>query len=99
MNGRIGLTWEPWEQWRIEPYADFAASQDRLSPRDSEDPRIDPAGTAGWATLNLLASWQATETVTLGLKLQNLGDRNYREHGSGIDAPGRNLGAWINIGF
>jgi outer membrane receptor protein involved in Fe transport len=99
LNGRVGLTWELWEQWRIEPYADFAASQDRLSPRDSEDPRIDPAGTAGWATLNLLASWQATETVTLGLKLQNLGDRNYREHGSGIDAPGRNLGAWINIGF
>jgi outer membrane receptor protein involved in Fe transport len=99
LNGRIGLTWEPSEQWRLEPYVDFAASQDRLSPRDSEDPRIDPSGTAGWATLNLLASWQATETLTLGLKLQNLGDRNYREHGSGIDAPGRNLGAWINIGF
>jgi len=99
MNGRVGLVWNAGEQWRVESYVDWAGPQDRLSNRDLEDPRIDPAGTAGWATLNLMASWRATGRITLGLKLQNLGDRNYREHGSGIDAAGRNLGAWANFVF
>jgi len=99
LNGRLGLAWEPLGPWRFEPYIDFAGSQNRLSPRDMEDPRIDPEGTAGWATLNLVASWQASDRATLGLKLQNLGDRNYREHGSGIDAAGRNLGVWVNFVF
>jgi len=98
-NGRLGLVWNPRERWRVEPYVDWAGSQDRLSPRDLEDPRIDPAGSEGWATMNLLTSWQATEAATLGLKLQNLADQNYREHGSGIDAAGRNLGFWLNYVF
>lgn len=99
LNGRIGLTWNAGERWLLEPYIDFAASQNRLSPRDREDPRIDPVGTAAWATVNLLVSWQVGNTLGLGLKLMNLADRNYREHGSGIDAPGRNLGVWINVLF
>jgi hypothetical protein len=35
----------------------------------------------------------------LGLNLRNLGDKNYREHGSGIDAAGRNLDLWFNLLF
>jgi outer membrane receptor protein involved in Fe transport len=99
LNGRLGLVWRANERLRLEPYLDFASSQDRLSPRDEEDPRIDPQGTAGWGTLNLLLSWQLTEQAHAGLKLQNLGDKNYREHGSGIDAAGRNLGMWFNLLF
>jgi outer membrane receptor protein involved in Fe transport len=99
LNGRLGITWRRGERWRIEPYIDFAAAQDRLSPRDESDPRIRPGGTAGWGSVNLLASWQVTTAFTLGLKLQNLGDKNYREHGSGIDAIGRNLGIWADINF
>ena len=99
LNGRLGLVYRPNDLLRFEPYLDFADRQDRLSPRDVGDPRIDPFGTAGWGTLNLLLSWQATDTAEFGLRLQNLGDKNYREHGSGIDAPGRNLGAWFNLVF
>ena len=73
--------------------------RDRLSPRDENDPRINPAGTAGWATLNLLLSWQPLPALELGLRLQNLGDNRYREHGSGIDAAGLNLGAWFDFRF
>jgi outer membrane receptor protein involved in Fe transport len=99
LNARFGLVWEPTERWRVEPWLDFAGRQDRLSPRDLEDPRIDPTGTDGWGTVNLLASWDATDQATLGLKLENIGDNSYREHGSGIDAPGRNLGLWVNLLF
>ncbi len=99
LNGRVGMIWMPGIDWRVEPYLDFADRQDRLSPRDERDPRINPEGTAGFGTLNLLVSWQATETLSTGLRLQNLSDKNYREHGSGIDAPGRNLGAWLELMF
>ena len=99
LNGRLGLIWEFTSGWRFEPYLDFASSQDRLSPRDLRDPRIDPLGTAGFGTLNALLSWQATDAISTGLRLQNLGDTRYREHGSGIDAAGRNLGLWLEIGF
>jgi len=96
LSGRVGFVYHHGEQWRLEPFIDFAGRQDRLSPRDAEDPRIDPLGTAGWGTMNFLASWQATDTLEIGLRLQNLGDNNFREHGSGIDAPGRNIGLWLN---
>lgn len=99
LNGRLGLVWLPADGWRLEPWLDFAGPQDRLSPRDAEDPRIDPEGTAGWGTLNLLLAYQATPTAEVGLRLQNLGDVAYREHGSGIDAPGRNLGIWVDLLF
>jgi len=46
-----------------------------------------------------LLSWQASQHLELGLRMENLADKNYREHGSGIDAPGRNLGIWFNARY
>ena len=37
--------------------------------------------------------------LELGLRLENLTDADYREHASGIDAPGRNAGLWLNYVF
>jgi len=99
LNGKLGLEYLFTSDWRIEPYLLFAGRQDRLSPRDVRDPRINPAGTAGWATLNVLLDWQATPSLQLGVRLENLADKAYREHASGIDAPGRNIGLWVNYSF
>lgn len=99
LNGRIGLIYSAGGNIRIESYLDFAGRQDRLSPRDVRDPRINPLGTAGWGTVNLLMSWQANESLQVGLRLQNLAGKDYREHGSGINAPGRNIGLWLNSLF
>ena len=99
LNGKLGLEYFFTENWRIEPYILFAGRQDRLSPHDVRDPRIDPMGTDGWTTLNLLADWQATPSVQLGLRLENLSNEYYREHASGIDAAGRNIGVWVNYSF
>ena len=99
LNGRLGFVFDPGSGLRLEPYVDFASRQDRLSPRDVLDPRINLAGTPGWATINLLFSWQATSRTELGFRLENLAGKNYREHGSGINAPGRNLGVWFNTQF
>ena len=96
LNGKLGLEYHFNGDWLAKPYLLFAGKQDRLSPRDIRDPRINPDGTDAWVTLNLLLDWQASDSLQLGLRLENLTNEHYREHASGIDAPGRNIGLWIN---
>jgi outer membrane receptor protein involved in Fe transport len=99
LNGKLGLEYFFNADWHIEPYLLFASRQDRLSPRDIRDPRIDPTGTSGWGTINIILDWQASSALQLGLSLENLADKAYREHASGIDAAGRNIGFWVNYSF
>jgi outer membrane receptor protein involved in Fe transport len=99
VNGRIGLQYQWRDDLLIEPYVVFADAQDRLSPRDIIDPRIDPAGTPGWLTANLRVSWNASETWHITLQLENILDKRYRVHGSGIDSPGQNLYVGFTAGW
>ncbi|MEP7096279.1 MAG: TonB-dependent receptor [Dokdonella sp.] len=89
LNGRLGAEWRFAPTWRLDAWAQYAARQDRLSPRDRIDPRVNPAGTAGWNTWNVGIGWEFTRDSTLGLRLTNLADQRYREHGSGVDEVGR----------
>lgn len=99
LNGRLGLVYTGWTDLRLEPYLLFADDQGRLSPRDEADPRIDPDGTPGWGTVNVDLAWYPSNSLELGLRAANLLDRRYREHGSGIDAPGFNLALRANWVF
>lgn len=89
LNGRLGVEWRFAPPWRLDAWAQYAARQDRLSPRDLDDPRVNPAGTAGWNTWNARVGWDFAPGATLALRLENLADRRYREHGSGLDESGR----------
>lgn len=99
LNGALSLRYDASETLRLEPWLEFAGRQDRLSPRDVRDSRMDPAGTPGWATLNMKASWQTAAGWQLTLAVENLLDERYRIHGSGIDAPGRNLSLRLDASF
>lgn len=89
--GKLGARWHAGGRFDLEAYSLYAARQDRLSARDAVDPRIDPEGSAGWATLNARVGWRATPQLLLSLRAENLADKNYREHGSGLDEAGRNF--------
>ena len=91
LYGKLGARWQIREALGVEAYGLYATRQDRLSARDLVDPRVNPQGTAGWATLNARVSWRASERFNLSLRAENLGDKHYREHGSGLDEPGRNF--------
>jgi outer membrane receptor protein involved in Fe transport len=91
LNGRLGLRYEPKEKLAVETFFVFADSQTRLGPRDICDVRIDPDGTPGWLTANVRLSWQPDERWMINAAFENLFDEQYRHHGSGIDAVGRNL--------
>jgi TonB-dependent heme/hemoglobin receptor len=88
--GKMGAVWDWRDDWAFEGYVLYATRQDRLSPRDLIDPRINPDGTAGWVSWNARAAWQATEDLELALRIENIGDKRYREHGTGLDEPGFN---------
>ena len=90
-NGRLSFRYQASNSLLVEPYLLFAGAQDRLSPRDVQDVRINPVGTPGWVTANLAASWQVSERWQATASVENILDKQYRLHGSGIDATGRNL--------
>ncbi len=89
--GKLGARWQLRESLGLEAYGFYASSQARLSDRDRIDPRINPDGTAGWATLNARVSWRVNRAFELAVRMENLADKQYREHGSGLDEPGRNV--------
>ena len=90
LNGQVGVLYRPLPRLWVEPFIRFATRQDRLSDRDLIDPRINPNGTPGWVTANLLLGWEINERFRARLAVENLFDQPYREHGSGINAPGIN---------
>lgn len=95
LQGKAGLIWQSSPALEWEAYAFLAGNQDRLSPRDAVDPRINPRGTPGFATANLRLSWVPLPDWRLSLRYENLGDKFYREHGSGYAMPGRNATATL----
>jgi len=95
LNGNILISYDLDDRWQFDTWLRAAARQDRLSARDTQDPRIDPSGTAGWASLGTSATWSGGDGWQVTVSADNLTDKQYRTHGSGIDAPGRNLAAII----
>ncbi len=82
----------PRRNYWAEVAATIAKRQDRLSALDISDiERIPPGGTPGYAVVHLRGGWSPTENLTLTLALENLGNRDYRVHGSGINETGRNV--------
>jgi outer membrane receptor protein involved in Fe transport len=55
--------------------------------------------TAGFASLNLRSNIALAENLSLNVALMNFLDRNYRVHGSGIDAPGINIFVGLRFSF
>jgi len=99
LSGRIDLGWTVSTRLQATLALRYADRQDRLSARDLVDPRINPQGTAGFAAFDARLDWAIRADLDLGLRLDNLADRRYREHGSGLDEAGRNLGLSLDWRF
>ena len=55
--------------------------------------------TPGFLTFGLRAGWQLHSNVELTVITENLTDRNYRWHGSGVDGPGANAQVRLRYTF
>jgi outer membrane receptor protein involved in Fe transport len=73
--------------------------QQRVLPGVSSDTLRVPlyTQTAGWLALEIRGGVPLGERVSVNFALMNLLDRNYRIHGSGVDAPGAN--AWVGLRY
>lgn len=75
--------------WRLVGTVSWANKQDRLSPGDIDDSRIPEGGTPGYTVAHLRARYTFNERFSVNLGLENLTDKLYKQHGSGIYEPGR----------
>ena len=95
---------------RVSPYLDTATGvfrptgetllqiQNRVLPGIADTTRVPVyRSTAGWATIALRSGMQLGERWQAMGAIENLLDRNYRSHGSGIDAPGFN--AYLSLSY
>ena len=75
----------------IELLATIADEQDKLSQRDEGDTsRIPPSGTPGYTVYTVRGGWQLREGLAASAAVENLTDKDYRTHGSGLNEPGIN---------
>ncbi|HSJ64883.1 MAG TPA: TonB-dependent receptor [Gemmatimonadaceae bacterium] len=72
-----------------------AGRQERLSERDRRDSRIQEGGTPEYTIASVRGAVYFGSATRVSMGLENLFDRGYREHGSGIDAPGRHV--WLRL--
>lgn len=88
LRGNLSHTWEH-SRLKLTSTFSWADRQDRLSPGDLDDSRIPEGGTPGYGVFHMRGRWQHSENLGFNLGLENLGDKLYKVHGSGIYEPGR----------
>ncbi len=94
-NGRLRSTYTN-NKWFAAVEYWFASKQNRLAQGDKDDNRIPPGGTPGFSVFNTLVGYELKK-IRVQTGLQNLFNKDYRTHGSGINGYGRSL--WLHIQF
>lgn len=99
LNGSAHLRYTLGPSLWSELYSLFATKQNRLSPEDLNDPRIPRGGTPGYATINFSLGYRPWTGHELIATLENIADKKYKTHGSGVFAAGINLIATYLVRF
>jgi hemoglobin/transferrin/lactoferrin receptor protein len=92
LSGAVSLKWtDPDERYWVSGRVQAATRQDNLSALAASDTqRIPVNGTPQHITASIYAGWEVSESLQLNFAFENLTDEDYRIHGSGQNAPGRN---------
>ena len=65
---------------------------DHLSLKDETDlTRIPSNGTPSYFLTNIYGNYDISDSSSISLALENIGDLDYRVHGSGLNGAGRNI--------
>jgi iron complex outermembrane receptor protein/hemoglobin/transferrin/lactoferrin receptor protein len=77
----------------------WALEQTRLSVADRSDYRIPNGGTPGYAVFDLRAGFRFRRNVVVTVVLENVMNRPWRSHGSGVNGAGRGVGMALEVGL
>lgn len=78
LNGSVAVNYQS-DSWGITTEGVFYAKQDNVSDTNYE------TKTAGYGLLNINGYWQVNEPLRVSVALNNLLDKNYRDHLSGYN--------------
>ncbi len=93
LNGRVGLEYR-YLKWFINSATLFANKQARLAAGDIADNRIAKGGTPAWMVINFTSGYDS-QHFSIYATAENLSNKDYRMHGSGINGVGRSL--WLTF--
>jgi hemoglobin/transferrin/lactoferrin receptor protein len=101
LTGEVGLRWQhPNKKFWAEFLVMMADMQDQLSSGDERDTqRIPPGGTPGYTILTVRGGWVVNKHLDLAVAVENLTNKDYRIHGSGVNEPGLNVVCAANLKF
>lgn len=87
-NARLRYAHDPnlWTEFAVV----WADHQKRLAAGDISDPRIGPDGTPGYVVFDLRAGYKLARQHEIIVGVENLADKKYKTHGSGIFNAGIN---------
>jgi hemoglobin/transferrin/lactoferrin receptor protein len=97
----LGIRWESEkEKCFFEAHTVIADKQDKLAPEDKADTsRIPPGGTPGYVIYNARGGVTVTDTLKVSAAVENITDKDYRVHGSGINGAGTNFIFSVDLRF
>lgn len=87
-NSSIGLTYRS-DSWSIEPELVIYSKQDKVSGYNSERP------TPGYEIVNVTFTWEASDSLRIEARIDNLLDETFQDHLAGIN---RATGSDIPVG-
>jgi hemoglobin/transferrin/lactoferrin receptor protein len=87
--GYINIQYQKEKYW-AKLFFQLAGKQQRLAAGDISDNRIGRLGTPGWSVINISNGFNFKK-MDINLTLQNVLDKDYKFHGSGINGVGRSL--------
>lgn len=99
LNGNIRVRYSPMPTLWFEAASVLADDQRRLAPGDITDPRIGPDGTPGYAVFDVRTGYEPFRNHEFLLTLENLADRRYKTHGSGLFNPGFSANLTYQVRF
>jgi hemoglobin/transferrin/lactoferrin receptor protein len=93
LSGMLGLRWQPEERkYWMEGILKATDNQNELSTADKKDvQRIPPNGTPGFVTFGLRGGYEINSYFSISAAIENIGNIDYRIHGSGVNEPGLNF--------
>ena len=92
-NGRLLLSYTK-SKWQMNIENVFAGKQARLAQGDKDDNRIPSGGTPSFTIINIYGVYNFNKYV-FRLSFQNILNKDYRTHGSGINGVGKS--AYLSI--